>query len=192
MTGIGSYPFNRFPNNPYSDIGRQAMTAGSDTAGKAALLGAYDTTAGSVLKAPLTAPQGKVSDPRLTSTGRTQKTEECQTCKNRKYQDGSDENVSFKSAAKIAKGAEASAVRGHEMEHVANAYSEAAQDENKKVLSVGVTIKTAICPECGRTYISGGETRTVMKYSDEANPYQKNAKSYDAQATVGANVDYSV
>ena len=33
------------------------------------------------------------------------KQKECQTCKNRKYADGSDENVSYKSAAHIAPGA---------------------------------------------------------------------------------------
>ncbi|MGN1100585.1 MAG: hypothetical protein ACI4RG_00210, partial [Huintestinicola sp.] len=44
---------------------------------------------------------------------------ECETCKNRKYQDGSDDpGVSFKSASKVAPDTAASAVRGHEMEHV--------------------------------------------------------------------------
>ena len=44
---------------------------------------------------------------------------ECQTCKNRKYQDGSDDpGVSFKTASKIAPETAASVVRGHEMEHV--------------------------------------------------------------------------
>ena len=40
--------------------------------------------------------------------------EECQTCKNRKYQDGSDEMVSFKSAAHISPQAAAGRVRAHE------------------------------------------------------------------------------
>ncbi len=44
---------------------------------------------------------------------------ECQTCKERKYQDGSDDpGVSFKTAAHIAPEAAGAAVRGHEMEHV--------------------------------------------------------------------------
>ena len=43
---------------------------------------------------------------------------ECQTCKNRKYQDGSDEMVSFKSAAHISPNASGSRVRAHEQEHV--------------------------------------------------------------------------
>ena len=50
---------------------------------------------------------------------------ECQTCKNRKYQDGSDEMVSFKSAAHIPASAAASVVRSHEQEHVTNAYNKA-------------------------------------------------------------------
>ena len=43
------------------------------------------------------------------------KTTECQTCKNRKYVDGSNEaNVSFKNAAHISPEAASSAVRAHE------------------------------------------------------------------------------
>ena len=89
--------------------------------------------------------------------------EECQTCKNRKYQDGSDDpGVSFKSAAKIAPEAAAATVRGHEMEHVYRNQAKAAR-EGKKVVSQSVVLKSAICPECGKAYISGGETRTVTR-----------------------------
>lgn len=114
---------------------------------------------------------------------------ECETCKSRKYQDGSDEYVSYKSAAHIAPEAAASAVRAHEGEHVSNAYNKAAQKDGK-VVDASVSIKTSVCPECGRTYVSGGETRTTIKYSDESNPYQKNKKALDALQMVGANVDY--
>ena len=82
--------------------------------------------------------------------GRKSSPAECQTCKERKYQDGSDENVSFKAASHIDPNAAASRVRSHEQEHVSNAYKDAAQN-NGKVLSCNVTIKTAVCPECGRT-----------------------------------------
>ena len=102
---------------------------------------------------------------------------ECQTCKNRKYQDGSDEMVSFKSASHIAPEAAAARVRGHEGEHVANAYKKAFQ-EGGKVVSVGVSLHTAVCPECGRTYVSGGTTNTVTstprENQDSDNPYTKN------------------
>ena len=50
---------------------------------------------------------------------------ESETCKNRKYQDGSDEMVSFKSAAHITPEAAATRVRAHEQEHVSNAYNKA-------------------------------------------------------------------
>lgn len=114
--------------------------------------------------------------------------EECQTCKNRKYQDGSNENVSFKAASHISPSASSSRVKAHEAEHVANAYSKAAE-KGGKVISAGVTIHTSVCPECGRVYTSGGETRTVIKYPNESNPYQKNQKSLDAAVYPGANID---
>jgi len=68
------------------------------------------------------------------STNRPGSPEECQTCKNRKYVDGSNENVSYKSAAHIAPGAAGNAVRAHEGEHVSNAYTKASQN-NGKVIS---------------------------------------------------------
>ena len=52
---------------------------------------------------------------------------ECQTCKNRKYQDGSNENVSFKSASHISPEAAGIRVAAHEAEHVSNAYTKAAE-----------------------------------------------------------------
>lgn len=104
---------------------------------------------------------------------------ECETCKNRKYQDGSDEDVSFKSPAHINPNAAASRVRSHEQEHVNNAYKKAAEN-NGKVMSCNVSIHTDICPECGRTYVSGGTTATQIKYMNEQNPYQKEMKSSDA------------
>ena len=116
-------------------------------------------------------------------------TEECETCENRKYQDGSDEhNVSFKAATHISPNAAASAVRAHEGQHVSNAYKKAAQD-NGKVLRASVTIHTSICPECGRSYVSGGTTNTQIKYYNEENPYQKDLKKTDGLKYTGMNVD---
>ena len=122
---------------------------------------------------------------------RTSSPEQCETCKSRKYQDGSTENVSFKSAAHISPEASASAVRAHEGEHVSNAYTKAAQN-NGKVINASVSIYTSICPECGRTYVSGGTTNTMIQYSNEKNPYQKNQKALDAMNLTGANIDYAV
>ncbi len=116
---------------------------------------------------------------------------ECETCKNRRYQDGSDEMVSFKSAQKINPAAVAARVRGHEQEHVVNAYDKAAQN-NGKVIRASVTLHTAVCPECGRTYVSGGTTNTQIKYYNEENPYQKELKSADRLKYQGMNADYAV
>ena len=102
--------------------------------------------------------------------------------------DGSDENVSFKSAQHISPQAAAGRVRAHEQEHVNNAYTKAAQS-NGKVVSANVAIHTSICPECGKTYISGGTTRTMIKYSNEENPYQKNLKNLQAGLLRGINLD---
>ncbi|MBQ5473265.1 MAG: hypothetical protein IIT65_00870 [Lachnospiraceae bacterium] len=115
--------------------------------------------------------------------------EECETCKNRKYQDGSDEMVSFKSASHISPQAAASAVRSHEHEHVVNAYEKASR-KNGEVLQASVAIKTDTCPECGRVYVSGGVTTTQIKYNDD--DYAQNTKSADRLSLAGVSVDYAV
>lgn len=124
-------------------------------------------------------------------TGIKDPSDECQTCKNRKYQDGSDEMVSFKTAQHVSPESAASAVRAHEQEHVSNAYKKAATD-NGQVVSASVSIHTAVCPECGRTYVSGGTTQTQIKYFNEDNPYQKGLKIADQAKYAGMNADYAV
>ncbi len=125
------------------------------------------------------------------SAGRASSPADCQTCQERKYQDGSDEMVSFKSAAHISPNAAASAVRGHEQEHVANAYKKAEQGDGK-VLQASVRLKTAVCPECGRSYVAGGETTTKIQYSNEENPYQKALKKAQESMFAGMNFDAAV
>ena len=120
--------------------------------------------------------------------GRVSSPAECETCKNRKYQDGSDEMVSFKSAQHISPQSAPARVRGHEAEHVSNAYKDAAMN-NGKVLQASFSLKTAVCPECGRTYVCGGETTTKIKYENESNPYEKERKAMHRQGLVGANID---
>ena len=94
-------------------------------------------------------------------------TYECQTCKNRTYQDGSnDPSVSFKMPTRLSPERAAYAVRSHEMEHVAHAKAQAAE-EDKEIVSQSVTYHTDICPECGRTYMAGGNTRTVFRSAPE-------------------------
>lgn len=125
------------------------------------------------------------------SPGRKSSPAECETCKNRKYQDGSDEMVSYKTATHISPQASASRVRAHEQEHVNNAFSKASQ-KGGKVISAIVSLKTAVCPECGRSYVAGGTTSTQIKYPNESNPYTKNKKSADAASLIGNNLDIAV
>lgn len=117
--------------------------------------------------------------------------EECQTCKNRKYKDGSDEMVSFKSPQHVSPENAAAAVRSHEQEHVSNAYKKAAMNDGK-VISASVSLHMGICPECGRTYVSGGTTRTQIKYYNEDNPYQKDLKTADSTKYSGRNFDFTL
>ena len=148
---------------------------------------------------PQNDPRGeKVSDPHhktgqseddAVKRGHRSSPSECQTCKNRKYQDGSDEgDVSFKAPGHISPQASAGTVRAHELQHVSYAYEKAAKGDGE-VRSVSVTLKTAVCPECGTTYVSGGETRTSIAYKKE-NPYQTNKKALEAMNLIGSNADY--
>lgn len=138
------------------------------------------TGPGSLSTSEDTSPKSKVSEQG-----------ECETCENRKYQDGSDEMVSFKSATHISPESAASAVRAHEQEHVANAYQKAAT-KGGEVVKAAVTIHTSICPECGRSYVSGGTTSTQIKYINEDNPYQKELKAVDKAKYTGMHADYAV
>lgn len=111
---------------------------------------------------------------------------ECKTCAERKYQDGSDEMVSFKSAAHISPSAAPAAVRAHEGEHVSNAYKKAAMNDGK-VVNASVAIHTSKCPECGRTYVSGGTTTTMIMYNKDK--YAQNAKNLDKANVIGQKID---
>jgi len=122
------------------------------------------------------------------SAGRKSSPAECETCASRKYQDGSNENVSFKTAQHISPESSASRVRAHEQEHVSNAYTKAAKN-NGKVISANVALRTSVCPECGRSYVSGGTTTTQIKYYNEENPYQKNLKAIDSAKYKGRMID---
>lgn len=98
---------------------------------------------------------------------------ECQTCKERKYQDGSnDPGVSYKNPTNIDPTQAASSVRGHEQEHVVREQAKAKR-EGREVVSQSVTLHTAICPECGKTYVSGGTTRTTTRAQQAAQAYQQ-------------------
>ncbi len=133
-----------------------------------------ETPAASSLSAPVSVPKETIlpgteeqQSSRKVSERQNFDTYECQTCKNRKYKDGSDNpGVSFKTPTHISPQNAAYAIRSHEMEHVSHAQAEA-QREDQDIVSQSVTYHTAICPECGRTYLAGGTTRTVFQKSQE-------------------------
>lgn len=92
----------------------------------------------------------------------------CETCENRKYQDGSDDpGVSFKTAGRIDPANAEAVVRSHEYEHV-NRNQDKADREDKEIVYQSVVIKHGICPECGSSYVEGGQTTTVTKTVPEA------------------------
>ena len=175
MTGISGFnPYGRYSFNPYlSGAGSNVSDSSSAVQGKehGAIVNPGEST--------------------QVNPGRKSSPAECKTCRNRKYKDGSDEMVSYKSASHISPQASASKVRAHEQEHVSNAYKKAAKG-NGKVLSASVTLQTAICPECGTSYTAGGTTATKISYSNESNPYQQNRKSVDAAMLIGQNLDLAV
>ncbi len=165
-----------------------SMGSGADTGAQGAV-GAVGVQAAGA--AEDTKPVVNPGESQQVKPGKRVSPAECQTCKERKYQDGSDEMVSFKTAQHISPTEAGTKGRAHEQEHVANAYEKAAKDGGK-VLQASVSIHTAICPECGRTYISGGETNTKIEYShEEESPYMKARKKMDAQLLAGVNLDMS-
>ena len=107
-------------------------------------------------------------DKRISNLEKRQKgKEDCETCKNRKYQDGSDDpGVSFKTPSNISPEDASSKVRSHEYEHVFRNRAKA-EREDREIVSQTVTIKTSICPECGTSYVSGGETDTVTRQKQD-------------------------
>ena len=158
------------------------------------MTGGFVPPYGTGMESASTTAPGKVTgakDASAVTSGQKVSRGECQTCKERKYQDGSDEMVSFKSAAHISPESSGTRVRAHEQEHVSNAYKKAAQGDGK-VLAATVSLRSAVCPECGRSYIAGGTTTTKIRYPNESNPYQQNRKSADRAATTGSNVDLAV
>ena len=124
----------------------------------------------------------QLKDPALENTKSPQEVMEegeCQTCKERKYQDGSDDpGVSFKTPTSVAPEQAAGAVRGHENEHVGREQAKARR-EDRKVVSQSVTYHTGICPECGTAYVSGGTTRTVTKADTDGQAEQQSGQQQD-------------
>ncbi len=108
---------------------------------------------------------------------------ECETCKNRRYQDVSaDPGVSFKTPTKLSPSQAAGSVMSHEREHLYRETSKASS-EGKKVVYSNIKIFTSVCPECGKTYVSGGETQTKVA----SNSKDENNNSNNKEGNKGQN-----
>jgi len=112
---------------------------------------------------------------------------ECETCKNRTYQDRSDDpSVSFQNPTHITPAAERNSVISHEMEHVRNERTQAAE-QGDEVVSQSVSVQTAICPECGRVYVCGGKTVTVTRHN-----ISDTGSTPSQQSQTGNRIDFLV
>ena len=99
---------------------------------------------------------------------------QCETCETRTYQDRSnDSGVSMQMPTRLSPTEAASAVIAHEREHQVREAAKA-EAEGRDVVSNEIRIFTSRCPECGRKYVSGGETRTVT-VGGETNPANRRA-----------------
>jgi len=136
----------------------------------------YGGLPGTPQTVPRAAPIVKGNDDGTGGIAEAAETNECQTCKNRKYQDSSsDPSVSFQAPTRISPNQAAGSVAAHESEHVAHEQAKA-EREGRKIVSQTVTIQTSICPECGRVYVSGGVTRTITAKDNKPEQNAEKAK----------------
>ena len=106
---------------------------------------------------------------------------QCKTCAARTYKDQSgDSSVSFQTPTHVAPEMAASAVAAHEQEHVQN-NAQNAQGEGMKATSF-VQIRTSVCPECGRIYVSGGTTTTYYSKKQPSSGEEGKGLSVDIKA----------
>ena len=86
---------------------------------------------------------------------------ECKTCESRRYVDRSDDSsVSYQTPTKLNPGTAAASVASHENEHVTHEKGKA-QREGREIVNQTVTFTYDTCPECGRSFVSGGNTHTT-------------------------------
>ena len=120
-------------------------------------------------------------------TKETQKAE-CQTCKERKYMDQSIvSDVSFPPPHLSAPGLAAQMFWTPAGVHVQTGCAHG-KKQKTRLVSVSVSLKTGVCPECGKTYIAGGTTRTKMLTYRE-NPYDQGRKAVEGTMLRGMNFD---
>ncbi len=107
--------------------------------------------------------------------------EQCQTCASRRYKDGStDQGVSFQTPTHIEPELSASAVRGHEQEHVTRNRAKA-EREGDEVVSQAVVLHGAVCPECKQYYIAGGTTYTTTRSGADGHSGHQNAGTNESK-----------
>ncbi|MDL2233815.1 hypothetical protein LJC63_09620 [Ruminococcaceae bacterium OttesenSCG-928-L11] len=88
---------------------------------------------------------------------------DCETCRKRQYKDeSSDGGVSFQAPKHLAASTAGIRVMSHEHEHAA-AESTDPGEEGGVTRSSNTYLEYAKCPECGRTYVKGGLTKTTSQ-----------------------------
>ena len=100
------------PVSGYSTYAPYSMNPISAVSGHGNLSGITGITANGETPKTIKNP----NESNVKSAGRKSSPAECETCASRKYKDGSDENVSFKTAQHISPESAASRVRAHEQE----------------------------------------------------------------------------
>ncbi|MCL2056118.1 MAG: hypothetical protein FWH02_02735 [Oscillospiraceae bacterium] len=92
---------------------------------------------------------------------------ECPTCAARTFKDRSgDGGVSFQAPKAVPYSTAGAVVASHEHEHVSASKSEDSEDV---VHDSKVQLTYARCPDCGRTYVSGGRTSTTSRPASYGN-----------------------
>jgi hypothetical protein len=115
----------------------------------------------------------------------------CETCDSRTYVDQSnDGGVSFQTPTKLSPALAATAVSAHENEHVVRNAAKA-RSENRVAYST-VRIHTSVCSECNKSYVSGGETRTVSRKKAETQDFADKFENENVIKGIGKNVDKEV
>ena len=141
------------------------------------------------LEEPVNSPAQKNNAPELGNLQKSTGITECKTCRSRKYVDKSDDpGVSFQSPTGISPGASFAAVSSHEQEHVSREQAKASRND-RRVISQSVQVFTDTCPECGRTYSSGGKTTTVTKGEPQKPDYFMNKMNKFFEGHFGKEID---
>jgi DNA-directed RNA polymerase subunit RPC12/RpoP len=106
---------------------------------------------------------------------------ECPTCAARAYKDQStDGGVSFQAAKGISASTAGVTVMRHEHEHVSAGKAQQQKDGLARNSTVG--LEYARCPECGRTYVAGGITKTTTRPATPNQSSLMRASALDVKA----------